>query len=114
MLKANKGFTFVEALVGLNITVIIVFTIATVISPIYFERKILYERREITSHLHDQLQMFIYNNTALPSEQTERINQTNVTVQFKKKSNYIEGCAKWSNLRERREEVCLYGISVIN
>lgn len=113
MLRTSNGFTFVEALVGLNIVLVIVFTVGMVINTIYFERTILYERRTISSNLHDQLQPFIYENRSLPSKQVQKVNHTKVTVQFKEISNhYIEACAKWQNIKGREEKVCLYGIPI--
>lgn len=111
MLKTAKGFTFVEALIGLNITIIIIFTLAVVIRPIYEERTILYERREASRILHDQLQSFLYNTHSLPHEQIERINHSKIKLTYKQKDEFVEACARWKNIKDRKEALCLYGIS---
>lgn len=113
MLKNTNGFTFVEALVGLNIVLVILFTVSMVVNTVYYERMILYERRTISSTLHDELQSFIYGSNTLPSKKTEKINHTKVTVQFHNLTDrYIEACATWNNIKKREEEVCLYGIPI--
>lgn len=110
MLKNNKGFTFTEALVALNIVLVIIFTVAPIINLIHFEREILYDRRAISSQLHDHLQTVIYANDLLPYEQSEKINNIFVTMTFKIESEYIEACAYWENIKEREEQICLYGL----
>lgn len=112
MLMNSKGFTFTEALVALNIVLVIVFTVAPIIYTIHFERQILYDRRTISSKLHDDIQAYVYGDVQLPDDYVKTINDIPVQVKIKTNNNYIKGCADWKNIKQREEEICLYGLPI--
>lgn len=112
MFKNCNGFTFTEALVAFTITLVICFTIAPLIHLINNERESLYDRRVISSHLHDTLQTYIYDKHHLPYDTLTTINKRETKLTFQLKNEHIKACASWENWLNRKETICLYGIPV--
>lgn len=112
MWRNSKGFTFVEALVAFHIVLVIVFTVAPIVNIVYFEREVLFDRRTISSKLHDELQTYIYNGKQLPMKRSRTINNLTVTIQMTFENEFIQACANWKNVKEREENICFYGLPV--
>lgn len=110
-LKKLNGFTFIEALVAMSIIIMLVATITPIQIILKQEKKQLQDKRKITLHLHDQLQTFIWNEKNLNNkENVEFIYGVSVKFQFMYENEYIKGCASWKNVRNKYEEICLYGL----
>ncbi len=111
ILKNDKGFTFTEALVSLAVLMIISTSIIPLSSFVLQEKKALSQKRIITYKLHDELQSFLHDDFS-PNSFKETIESANVIFTFKETDDqFIQGCAVYKNIMNRKEEVCLYGIS---
>ena len=104
----NKGFTLIEVLVAKSIIITLLLTFIPIYSTITYEQHILKTRLLATSTLHDELMLY---GTDEESEKTftKNINNESVTIVFINQSKYTKGCATWTNIKEREEEICLYG-----
>jgi competence protein ComGF len=111
ILKNDKGFTFTEALVSLAVLMIISTSIIPLSSFVIQEKKALSQKRIITYKLHDELQSFLYNDLS-PFSLEETIESAEVIFTFKEtEDQFIQACAAYKNIMNRKEEVCLYGLS---
>lgn len=110
MLKlSNKGFSFVEVLVAKTILLFILAIFLPIYTTISYEHIVLKSRLLIVSSLHDHLQTMTFGEQTV-NNITNTINNNQVEFSFKKEGRYIKGCANWINQRNRKEEVCLYGL----
>ncbi|MFS0672804.1 type II secretion system protein [Ornithinibacillus sp. 179-J 7C1 HS] len=109
-MKNNSGFSITEVLVSLAILIVLSITLVPLSSFVSYEREILSHKRVITYQLYDELQTVIWNG--MTSSQFKRnVEHIEVTFGFTLlESNIIQGCAKWTNIKNREEEICLYGI----
>src|SRR5699024_206523 len=113
MLKNNKAFTLIEVLVGSSILFLIIITIVPINSLLESERSLLRDRYDYTNKLHDELQSFIWErHKRIPVTYERRINNKTVSFQSSKEYNeLIKGCVNWENVRNKYEEICLYGFA---
>lgn len=102
----NKGFMMIEVIISSSIIFLFIIIFIPAISMIETERKVLTERRWISSTLHDELQHY------LAGEDVKSIvhhNYTHISLTFKPNQQYIQGCASWKNVKNKDETFCLYG-----
>lgn len=99
----------IEVLVAMSILLMLVATIIPVDTLMKQERKNLQDRRLIVLYLHDELQQFL-NHSTKQQEKEVVVNQTEVTIMFSLENEYIKGCASWKNVKNRSEQICLYGL----
>lgn len=108
---SNKGFTLIEVLIATSIIVVMVTSIVPIATLLNYEREILSDRRTITYLLHDELQPFIWEEDGklFPVIYTKSIKNKIVTLRFTLQNEFIKGCAKWENVKQSNETVCLFG-----
>jgi len=104
----NKGFTLIEVLVAKSIIITLLLTFIPIYSTITYEQHILETRLLATSTLHDELMLYEKDERKEKSF-TTNVNNESVTIRFTNQSKYIKGCATWTNIKKRKEEICLYG-----
>ncbi|QGS68864.1 hypothetical protein CV093_11785 [Oceanobacillus sp. 143] len=108
--KAN-GFTLFEVIIASAILFSVITTVVPIVSTLEKEQQILSDRRMMTHTLHDEMQPFIWGSPLrLPIEHIKEVNQKQAVFRFTTENEYIEGCVSWKNVRERRENICLFGI----
>ncbi|AXI09455.1 hypothetical protein CUC15_11205 [Oceanobacillus zhaokaii] len=109
-MKAN-GFTLFEVIIASAILFSVITTVVPIVSTLEKEQQILSDRRMMTHTLHDEMQPFIWGSPLrLPIEHIKEVNQKQAVFRFTTENEYIEGCVSWKNVRERRENICLFGI----
>ncbi len=85
-------------------------TLIPIASLLNTELEILSQRRLLANHLHDELQLYLWNNKAtIPSTYSEMIDKKKVLFHFTNENNLIKGCAEWQNVKQSTEKYCLYG-----
>ncbi|MBC5637202.1 hypothetical protein H8S33_10315 [Ornithinibacillus sp. BX22] len=99
-----------EALVSLAVLIVISTALLPLTSFISLEREALSLKRAITYHLHDELHSVLWYG--VPSDTYyESIEQVEIGMTFTvMDDDIIQGCANWTNINSRQEEVCLYGV----
>lgn len=108
----NKGYTLIEVLVASSLLFIMISIIIPISMLLKYEQSVLKDRRFIASYLHDELQLFLWNNQQSPPvSYTKNRNEKVIYLRFeyKKNQDMIEGCATWENVKQRKEEICIYG-----
>src|SRR5690625_5299543 len=110
MLKQNnKGFSLIEVLVAKSIIFVLLATFIPLYTTILKEQAVLKDRLTITSTLHDELQLILWNNESMRGDMT-RINSLPVHFTFTHEKRYIKGCASWQKKQETKEKKSLYGL----
>ncbi|WP_176330238.1 type II secretion system protein [Oceanobacillus rekensis] len=111
-MRKDNGFTLIEVLVAASILFMTVSTFLPIILILDAEQKVLSDRRHLTHMLHDELQYFIWNPSTekLPSQFTETVHTIPAKFEFSIEKQLIKGCVEWNNAKNRKEEICLYGI----
>lgn len=110
-MRKTDGFSLIEVLTAFSIVMMLIMTILPIVSRLQQEEMILSDRRHISNMLHDELQSVIWEDLDhLPSPVKKTIRSHDVTFKFNRKDSYIKGCSTWKNVKERKEEVCLYGM----
>jgi len=109
-LRKNKGFTLAEVLIAMSILFTVILSITPITSVLEKEQDILNDKRLISLQLHDELQPFLWNNRQIPAANMRKINNKNVTFEFKHQNEYVKGCAKWENAKQINDQICIYGI----
>ncbi len=105
----QQGFILTELLASFSILMMISFTLVPIILQLSIEQNILFQKRDIQSFLHDELQIFSANSISNQNVKKERIyNNEEVTLIFRKEGPLWKGCAIWDNVKNQSEEVCLY------
>ena len=107
-MKSNKGFTLIEVLVAMSIIMMLVATIVPIDLLLKQEKKILQDRRIISFYLHDELQEVVLGKAKLKHEQV-MVRNSPVSIEFKAEAEWVKGCARWTNAKQKEESVCLYG-----
>ncbi|WP_158701708.1 prepilin-type N-terminal cleavage/methylation domain-containing protein [Lentibacillus sp. Marseille-P4043] len=109
-MRNDNGFSLIEVLVAFSIVLIITTTIIPLTSLLNNEEAVLSERRKVTNHLHDELQLYLWkDNKKIPASYSKTLESNTVTYQFSVEKELIKGCVKWQNVKKRKEKVCLYG-----
>ncbi|GAB3791359.1 hypothetical protein [Virgibacillus kimchii] len=109
-MKKSNGFSFIEILIAASLLMTFVSIIVPIISLVQTEREVLSERRNFTLKLHDELQSFLWmDDTALPSNFAETLQQKEIEFSFKSENGFVKGCAEWQNAKKENESFCLYG-----
>lgn len=100
-----NGFIWIESLFTMNIVILI----AVVFIPIYVslqkERLILENRLHVSLYVANSFSGKTYKNHSVT------INNDNVYISYELKDDVVEGCAKWTNKKKRKEKVCLYALA---
>src|SRR5690625_2586591 len=111
ILKKSNGFIWIETLVSLSIVMLLATTIIPIYTTLQQEKRILHDRSLISLYLYDELQREILeeHHDEIRMEQVN-ISDRIVTIQFTLENEYIKGCVSWENVKERTENLCLYGI----
>ncbi|WP_179151895.1 prepilin-type N-terminal cleavage/methylation domain-containing protein [Oceanobacillus senegalensis] len=110
MLKSGNGFTLIEVIVATSIFFTLVSTFIPMITLLSKEQGILKDRRNISYHLHDELQPFLWENKPVPNHYTDEITGRTVTFSFTRERGFIKGCAAYENGRHTDETICFYGL----
>lgn len=106
----NRGFTVTEVLVALTALMLLATVLIPLSTIITNEREVLSQKRHITYQLHDELHNVIHNQKSIETFH-KRFRTVEVKFEFTElDSSLVKGCARWENLMNRSEEVCLYGI----
>lgn len=106
----HKGFTLIETLVSLSIVMVILTTFLPINTLLLQHQKDLSNKRIISSLLHDELQKVIYTKRKIPSKpKRKELEGIEVTIEFMAENKLIKGCARWDNIKNEREKVCLFG-----
>jgi Tfp pilus assembly protein PilV len=111
ILTNNKGFSVIEALVSLGILVTITTTFLPLSSLVSYEKEALSQKRKIVLLLHDELQTTLLEDT-YPIVQDIELENVTATFRFlslDSDSRIIKACASWNSIRNRDEEICIYG-----
>ncbi|MFC4022801.1 Tfp pilus assembly protein FimT/FimU [Oceanobacillus longus] len=92
-MQKNNGFTLIEVLIASSI----LFTTVAVFIPLSFlvdaEQKLLSDRRQLASILHDELQHVIWDTPGeLPLKYTETVNSIHARFEFNIEQEFIKGC----------------------
>lgn len=79
-------------------------------SILSYERQVLHDRRILLSKLHDHMQPFLWIDDVSPPQSHEEQFQTmRVHYDFSKSDDLIKGCVRWTNVKQKEENHCLYG-----
>jgi Tfp pilus assembly protein PilV len=111
ILTNNEGFSVIEALVSLGILVTITTTFLPLSSLVSYEKEALSQKRKIVLLLHDELQSTLSEDT-YPIVQDIELENVTGTFRFfslDSDSRIIKACASWTSIRNRNEEICMYG-----
>lgn len=112
MLLNNKGFTLVEVLVAFSLIMLLVTTFVPISTLLQQQTVIFSDRRIMSSKLHDELQVILWDKKAFSSETfTKQVNDKNAIFRFTREDDLIKGCVKWDNINNKKEEICLYGLN---
>ncbi|MGJ9456959.1 type II secretion system protein [Oceanobacillus sp. CF4.6] len=110
-MQKNSGFTLIEVLIAASILFTTVSTFMPLILIVDAEQKVLSDRRNLASILHDELQHVIWDTPGeLPLKFTETLNSIQVRFEFNMEQEFIKGCVAWNNAKQREERLCLYGL----
>ncbi|WP_112181302.1 MULTISPECIES: hypothetical protein [Paraliobacillus] len=109
MKHKQQGFVITELLASFSILMMISFTLVPIILQLSIEQNILFQKRDIQSFLHDELQSFSENSNSSQDTQKDLVrNNKEVTLSFIKEDPLWKGCAIWNNVKNQTEEICLY------
>lgn len=108
-MRNNDGFTLLESIVAMTIIFSLMLTILPIHSTLQLERALNKEKRDITYHLHDELLYALEATNQLKSNYIIETVFTNLQIEFTETKNTLKACATWIDLKERDQEVCLYG-----
>src|SRR5690554_6650517 len=103
----RNGFTFIEALVSLNIIIFISLTVAPLSTLVMQERVNALLKRDVVHMLYEDL-LYRANGNDATMHYEKSIQQTNVQFTFQLENEYMRGCANWENKKTRKETFCLY------
>jgi competence protein ComGE len=112
MLRNCKGFTLIDALLGLSILSLFFTFALPYINDLIRERKIVTEKMFVLTTLHNDLQHWLYddynnmkNSTKLytPLKKELHVNRS------MEENRKIQVCITWDITDNRKEELCLYG-----
>lgn len=111
ILLNSKGFTLIEVLIASSLLLLMVSTFVPIFSLLNNERSVLSDRRTISSQLHDELQHYLWDESAAtPARFIDTIQHKEVTFRFNTENDFVKGCANWKNVKQSDEVICLYGI----
>lgn len=109
ILKNSNGFSVIEAFVSLGILVLVATSFLPLASFVSYEKEALSHKRQIVLLLHDELQSVLMKND-FPTTRKVFLDSVVTTFEFTNtESRLIKGCATWTNIRNRNEEICIYG-----
>ena len=92
----------------MSIVTMLVATVLPLNTLLKQERKILQQRRAISLTLHEYIQVIVWENEIV-REKTVEIGHTFIHFSFDTEDDLVEGCATWTNEKQRKESLCLYG-----
>lgn len=103
----RNGFTFIEALVSLNIIIFISLTVAPLLTLVMQERVNALLKRDVAYVLYEDL-LYRANGNDGTMYYEKTLQQTNVQFTFQLENKHMRGCANWENKKKRKETFCLY------
>ncbi|WP_182858763.1 type II secretion system protein [Oceanobacillus picturae] len=112
-MRDNKGFTLIEVLITVSILLGVVITVIPLLQLLILEGETLTDRRYMNQELFDELQPFLWSSgRPLPQSQhtTFQSNGMKAVYHFTQERELIKGCVEWTNVKEKRETICLYGV----
>ncbi|MCT2537550.1 hypothetical protein NC661_01185 [Aquibacillus koreensis] len=110
MKQNDNGFVMSEIIASFSIFLTIMLTFTPIMYQIVMEEKLMEDRRNLQSLLHDELQIVLSSDQGLPLQEKQTISSTLVTFTFTIETKYIKGCVRWDNEKQTQEKICLYGI----
>lgn len=109
-MSKNRGFTLVEVLVAFSILMVIFTTFIPINSILQKNTVVLSERRIISSKLHDELQVVLWDKKIESMQSfTQLVQGRPVKFKFTVENELIKGCAEWENVKHDKERLCLFG-----
>lgn len=109
ILNNTRGFSLSEVIIAMSIVMILMASILPIHQLIETEQLRLKQHHLIKLALHDELQDVIWLNLPLNTYE-KTVANNKVTLSFTTEAEYVKGCAAWSNVQNKFEKVCLYGI----
>ena len=106
----HKGFTLLEVLVATTIIFMLITTLIPLTTLLTKERKLASENLILANMLHDELQPFLWNNKSAPKQFQKKVNSKKVIFSFTREDDFIKGCVKWTNVKNKGDSICLYGL----
>jgi type II secretory pathway pseudopilin PulG len=106
-----KGFTLIDALLGLSLFTLF-FTFAyPSINDLIKERKHISERMFVVTTLNNELQHWLYDESDNLIASEVIVTPTNKELQLarQRKNDELKVCITWAITENRLEELCLYG-----
>jgi prepilin-type N-terminal cleavage/methylation domain-containing protein len=113
ILRNNNGFTLIEVLITVSILLGVVITVIPLLQLLRLEGETLKDRRYMNQELFDELQSFLWSpGRPLPQSHhtTFQGNGMIAVYHFTLERDLIKGCVEWTNVKEKRETICLYGV----
>lgn len=104
----QNGFVLTEVIVAFSLIIILSTTIIPIFYQIGTEQKNLYNKREIQSHLHDQLIINANIDSTANIYKTINVKQTKVRITLSFEEPLWKGCANWIDAKQKNEEICLF------
>ncbi|WP_072887688.1 type II secretion system protein [Ornithinibacillus halophilus] len=108
-MKKYNGFSLIEVLIASSIVFMVAITLVPLISTLNAEREALSIKRLVANELHDQLQLQLWNLETVTQFKRE-FNNFEVHFSFYEEKGSIKGCAKWINVKQKEENLCIYGL----
>lgn len=105
----NDGYVFIDAIIASLIILFLVCLVVPMTHQLHVERKLLQERRDITSLLRDELKIHITETFQYPITYSKPYNHKEVVFHFENTKDIIKGCVTWIDVKEREEKICLHG-----
>ncbi|WP_182199562.1 type II secretion system protein [Paraliobacillus salinarum] len=104
----QKGFVLTEVIIAFSLIIILSTSVIPIFYQIGIEQKNLYDKREIQSHLHDQLIINASNDSTANIYKTIKVKQTEVRITLSFEEPLWKGCANWIDAKNKNEEICLF------
>ncbi|MBP1950357.1 type II secretion system protein [Virgibacillus litoralis] len=108
----NKGFSLIESLVAVTLLMIMISTLIPITNLLIYEREVLHQKRLFGNELHAELQPYLWDDQAsIPTEYSKEVNETKLIFTFSAENKLLKGCVEWKNVKNKTDQICLYGYS---
>jgi len=111
MLTNSKGFIWVETLIAMTVFISLCTFVLPIYSTIQQHQTIISERSLIGQHLYNELQKQLHEDRNPTYTSTETLVNRTVRIAFSLDGKFVKGCATWTNVKNKQEKLCLYGLS---
>lgn len=108
----NKGFSLIESLVAVTLLMVMISTLIPITNTLIHEREVLHQKRLIGNQLHDELQPHLWDGqNRIPIKYSKKFNATTLNYKFSTENKLLKGCVTWENVKNKTNQICLYGYS---